>query len=104
MVRLHVRDEGLLNVRLFALSWAAGAFAMAIVTHVDDESPSQLLVAGMVVGLQMLVELDAGVERLPLVKRHGRIAPATNARQVLVFGSEELGFYSGGDFVGCFFI
>jgi hypothetical protein len=80
MVRLHVREEGLLKVQLFALFWAAGAFALAIVAHVDDESPPQLLAAGMVVGLRMFVELDAGVERLPLVERYSRVDAASNAR------------------------
>ena len=88
MVRLHVREEGLLKVHPFALFWAAGAFALAIVAHVDDESPPQLLAAGMVVGLRKLVELDAGVERLPLVERYSRVDAASNARQVAVLCSE----------------
>jgi hypothetical protein len=42
-----VREEGLLKVHLLALFfWAAGAFALATVAYVDDESPPQLLAAG----------------------------------------------------------
>jgi hypothetical protein len=89
-----VREEGLLRINHLALVRAAGAFALiivalvALVALVDDESPPQLLTAGMKFGLTMFVELGACVERVLLVERYSRVDAAFNARQVDVFCSE----------------
>jgi hypothetical protein len=86
-----VREEGLQRIHLLALFRAAGAFALivvALVALVDDESPPQLLTAGMKFGLTMFVELGACVERVLLLERYSRVDAAFNARQVDVFCSE----------------
>jgi hypothetical protein len=86
-----VREEGLLRINHLALVRAAGAFALivvALVALVDDESPPQLLTAGMKFGLTMFVELGACVERVLLLERYSRVDAAFNARQVDVFCSE----------------
>jgi len=86
MVRLHVRKKGPLAVRFFVVIWATRAFALVLVILVDDESSPHLLAAGMIVGLQMFVELGVGVDRVLLLKRHGAIEPTLNARQVCCCG------------------
>jgi hypothetical protein len=92
MLRVHVCKESVLEIDPLVVFRATRAFALALIVLVNTKSPRDLHAAGVVIGLQMSVELGVSVDRVLDLERHRAIEPTLDARQVGSLHSEHLSF------------
>jgi hypothetical protein len=92
MLRVHVCKESVLEIDPLIIFRATRAFTLALLVLINTKSPHNLHAAGVVVGLQMSVELGVSVNRVLHLERYSAIEPTLDTRQVGPLHSEDLSF------------